>query len=81
MSRDPAQPTSEFVDEVCKKTKACRDVNPEDLKDLKPPYKTSIDFGIPMSGDGEMQSWTVGGGSSTKTVKRESTEESAEGNE
>ena len=38
--RDPDQPTSEFVDEVCgmKQTKACRDVNPEDLKDLKPPY-------------------------------------------
>ena len=46
-------PESEYVDDICgmTKTKACRDVNTDDLKDLKPPYQTSIDFGMPNSED------------------------------
>ena len=63
VNRDKELPVSEFVDHVCglTETRACRDVNPDDLKDLKPPYKTSIDFGMPMSDDqgGVEHSWTI----------------------
>ena len=59
--REAGMASSDFVEDVCglSKTKACKDVDRGSLKDLKPDYKTSIDFGMPSDNGEDTIQWTL----------------------